>query len=79
MNFTLDCLVSGYITQTFKSNDPSDPSNYSGITVATAKLFNKIIDTRLYKFLEKHHIVNDSKIGFTRKARTSDYIDIYLF
>ncbi len=43
---------------------------------ATEKLFNKILDIRLDKFLEKYHIIDDCQIGFTRKARTSDHMYI---
>ena len=69
---------SGYITPIHKSNDISDPNNYRGITVTNAigKLFNKILDIRLDKFLEKYHIIDDCQIGFTRKARTSDHMYI---
>lgn len=69
---------SGYIIPIHKSNDSSDPNNYRGITVTNAigKLFNKILDIRLDKFLEKHHIISDYQIGFTRKARTSDHMYI---
>ena len=70
--------TSGYITPIHKNGDTSDPNNYRGITVTNAlgKLFNKILDIRLEKFLNKHRIINDCQIGFTRKARTSDHMFI---
>ena len=69
---------SGYITPIHKGNDTNDPNNYRGITVTNAvgKLFNKILDIRLDKFLSKHHIINECQIGFTQKARTSDHMFI---
>jgi hypothetical protein len=50
--------------------DPSDPNNYRGITITNSlgKLFNRILDNRLTKFLDKHHVINDSQMGFTKKA-----------
>jgi len=68
----------GYITPIHKGNDASNPNNYRGITITNTlgKLFNKIIDIRLDKFLEKHKIIHDCQIGFTKKARTSDHMFI---
>lgn len=68
----------GYLIPLFKANDRSDPNNYRGITITASlgKLFNKILDTRLQKFLDKNHIIDDSQIGFTKKARTSDHMFI---
>jgi hypothetical protein len=49
-----------------KGNDPSDPNNYRGIakTNSLGKLFNRILDNRLTKFLDKYHVINDSQMGF---------------
>jgi len=68
----------GYITPIHKGNDPSDPNNYRSITITNClgKLFNRILDNRLTKFLDKHHVINDSQMGFTKKARTSDHMFI---
>jgi len=68
----------GYITPIHKGNDASNPNNYRGITITNTlgKLFNKIIDIRLDKFLEKHKVIHDCQIGFTKKARTSDHMFI---
>jgi hypothetical protein len=59
----------GYITPINKGNDPSDPNNYRGITITNSlgKLFNRILDNRLTKFLDKYHVINDSQMGFTKK------------
>ena len=37
-----------------KGNDASDPNSYRGITITNAfgKIFNKVLDDRLCKFLE---------------------------
>ena len=56
----------------------NEPNNYRGITIiySLGKLFNIILDNRLTKFLDKHHVINDSQMGFTKKARTSDHMFI---
>ena len=68
----------GYMSPIHKCNDASDPNNYRGITITNAlgKLFNKILDNRLCKFLDKYHIIQDCQLGFTKKARTSDHMFI---
>ena len=66
----------GYIMPIHKSNDIHDPGNYRGITITSAigKLFNRVLNQRLVKFLEKYRIINDCQIGFTKKARTTDHM-----
>ena len=68
----------GYIMPLHKGSDINDPSNYRGLTITSAigKLFNRILNERLVKFLEKHHIIDNCQIGFTKKARTSDHMFI---
>jgi hypothetical protein len=61
-----------------KGNDIYDPDNYRGLTITSAigKLFNRVLNERLVKFLEKHKIISDCQIGFTKQARTSDHMFI---
>ena len=68
----------GFIIPLHKSGDIHDPNNYRGITITNAlgKLFNKVLDNRFDKFLEKYKIIDDCQIGFTHKARTSDHMFI---
>ena len=70
--------ATGVITTIHKSGDINEPNNYRGITVSSAvgKVFNSILNNRLDMFLEKHNIINDCQIGFTKKARTSDHMFI---
>ena len=70
------CWAEGYITPLHKAKDPYDPNNYRGLTITSSigKLFNRILNSRLDKFLIKHHIIDDCQIGFTKKARTSDHM-----
>ena len=68
----------GYIMPLHKGNDMYDPGNYRGLTITSAigKLFNRVLNERLVKFLEKHKIISDCQIGFTKQARTSDHMFI---
>ena len=66
----------GRILPLHKSGDRSNPSNYRGITISSCigKLFNAVLNNRLYDFLEKREILNREQIGFKRKHRTSDHL-----
>ena len=46
----------GYISPIFKTGDNSNPDNYRGITITSniGKLFNMILNARLYTFLEEN-------------------------
>ena len=48
----------GYIMPLHKGNDIYDPGNYRGLTITSAigKLFNRVLNERLVKFLEEHTI-----------------------
>ena len=66
------------ITTIPKSGETKDQNNYRGMTVTSAvgKKFNSILNNRLDSFLIKNKIINDCRIGFTKKARTSDLMFI---
>lgn len=65
----------GYIVPLFKSGSKDDPSNYRGITIGSClgKLFVKILNIRLEKFLESRNIIKPEQIGFCKDKRTSDH------
>ena len=65
----------GYIVPIFKNGSKDDPSNYRGITVGSylGKLFGKIMNTRLEKFLSSRNIISLEQIGFCKEKRTSDH------
>jgi hypothetical protein len=48
-----EAWTEGYITPLYKTNDISDPSNYGGLTITSSigKLFNRVLNARLDKFL----------------------------
>ena len=68
----------GYICPIFKKGIKDDPSNYRGITVNSCigKLFTKILNNRLEKFLDKRGIIRNEQIGFSKGKRTSDHLFI---
>lgn len=70
-----DCWAKGYISPIFKSDDPCDPNNYSGITITSnlGKLFNNILNKRSDEFLCEHNLIHPAQVGFTKHARTSDH------
>lgn len=67
-----------FIKPLFKSKNPLDPANYRGIAIMSclAKLFNKILNNRLDKFLSDNKIIKKEQIGFERESRTSDHMFI---
>ncbi len=73
-----DSWAYGYISPIFKSEDPTNPSNYRGITITSCigKLFNNILNSRLDTFLSKNKLINPTQIGFTKDARSSDHVFI---
>ena len=70
--------ASGRIMSLHKKGDVSDPANYRGITMSSClgKLFNSILNSRLYAFMEKNNIIPQEQIGFKRNHRTADHIFI---
>lgn len=71
-----DKWCKGYINPIFKKGDKEDPSNYRGITINSClgKLFTKILNNRLSKFLTDNKIIKDEQIGFTKNKRTTDHM-----
>ena len=66
----------GYITPLYNTNDISDPSNSTGLTITSSigKLFNRVLNARLDKFLFKYNVIDKCQIGFRKKTRTSDHM-----
>ena len=66
----------GMISPLLKSNDPIDPDNYRGITINScfSKLFTKLMNDRLTKYIEDNELINRNQIGFRKGHRTSDHV-----
>ena len=60
----------------YKSDDPSDPSNYRPTSLLSVfnRIFEKMMYYRLKSFLEKKNIFNDSQYGFREKRSTEHAI-----
>jgi hypothetical protein len=61
-----DVLKVGKVTPIFKKGDAQDIENYRPISTLPifGKIFEKIIYSRLHKFLSSQDILNDSQFGF---------------
>ena len=66
----------GFVTPIFKGGDQHEMNNYRGITVTSnlSKLFTKIMNSRLTKYLDKNKMINNEQIGFRSGCRTSDHL-----
>ena len=64
----------GRIVSIHKKGDPTNPSNYRGVTISSVigKLFNSILNKRLCDYLD----ANDIQAGFRKKHRSSDHMFI---
>ena len=65
-----------YLVLIHKKGDKLDPGNYRGISITSnlGKLFNKIILSRILKFINVNQLISKNQIGFKEKCRTSDHI-----
>ena len=60
----------------YKDGDKGDPGNYRGIALGSnlGKLFNAIINSRLYKYMEDQGLLRPEQGGFRKGFRTMDHI-----
>ena len=68
----------GRIISIHKKGDRYNPANYRGITISSSlgKMFNSILNRRLYSFLDSRNIICPEQIGFRKKHRTADHLFI---
>ncbi len=61
------------IHSVFKSGNNLDPSNYRPISILTifSKILEKLFYSRLFSFIDKHHILHPNQFGFQPKKSTS--------
>lgn len=72
--------LKGFYVTTTKKELPYDPNNYRPISVSSClgKLLERIINSRLYKFLEEINILAQEQSGFRRNRRTTDNIFFFI-
>ena len=70
--------ASGTITPIFKRGDKMDTNNYRGITLLSniSKIFTKLLNNRLAKWLYINNTISESQFGFREKKSTTDCIFI---
>ena len=66
----------GGIFPIFKKDDPMDPANYRGITLLSVpgKILEKILNARLYSWVEAEEILNDEEGGFRERRGCLDLV-----
>lgn len=59
-----------------KKGDRSDPGNYRPIAITSilCKVFERIINGQLIRYLEDHSLINDRQYGFRPKRSTGDLL-----
>ena len=68
----------GYIVPIFKGGDPSNKSNYRGITLNSilAKIYSQILLNRLTDWTKTHEKISDTQFGYQKGKSTVDCIFI---
>ena len=68
----------GNVVPVFKKGDKSDANNYRGITIISClgKLFTKIMNNRINRFVEEKNILSDVQYGFRKDRSTIDCLFI---
>ena len=77
------CMSYGYfpeqlkvakIVPIYKEGDRDSFSNYRPISLLSpiSKIFERIIYSRIYSYIEKFHLLNDNQFGFRKKRKTVD-------
>ena len=71
-----DSWKTGVNVPIYKSGDPTNPSNYRGITLNSAlgKLFYQILNNRVVEYLEDNDLLSKEQAGFRKGFRTTDHI-----
>ena len=72
-----DNLKSAEVVPIHKAGSKSCISNYRPISLISnmAKIFEKIVNNRLYTFLKKHQILSENQYGFVKNKGTADALN----
>ena len=71
-----ETLKVGRVIPIHKSGPQKDISNFRPITTLSvySKIFEKLVHTRLSKFISKYNLINDNQFGFQKNKNSSDAI-----
>ena len=71
-----DSWKTGVNVPIYKSGDPTNPSNYRGITLNSSlgKLFYQILNNRVVEYLEDNDLFSKEQAGFRKGSGTTDHI-----
>ena len=74
-----DCMKDAYIVPIHKKESKLEPGNYRPISLLSnlSKIFEKLLHSRLYSFLEKHQCLYQNQFGF-RQGHSTKYALISL-
>ena len=69
-----ECWAQGDVIPIFKNGDKNNANNYRGITLLSCmgKLFTRIMNTRMTKWVEDNRILNETQFGFRVGKGTRD-------
>ena len=68
----------GNVVPVFKKGDKNNANNYRGITIISClgKLFTKIMNNRITRFVDEKNILSDVQYGFRKNRSTIDCLFI---
>ena len=71
-----DSWKTGVNVPVYKSGDPTNPGNYSGITLNSSlgKLFYLILNNKIVEYLEDNNLLSKQQAGFRKGFRMTDHI-----
>ena len=69
-----ECWAQGDVIPIFKNGDKNNANNYRGITLLSCmgKLFTRIMNTRMSKWVEDNRVLNETQFGFRVGKGTRD-------
>ena len=73
LSFVTDLCKIAKVVPIFKTDDPLKCNNYRPISLLPifSKIFEKLIYSRMYSFLEKNNLLQDKQFGFRSKHSTT--------
>ena len=75
-----DILKTSKVIILYKKGNKNDCSNYRPISLTSqfSKIFEKILKVRMFSFLDKNSLINNSQFGFQKSISTCDALINYI-